>query len=70
MNRRATIIRPYGTAYAWGAPVLPAINRRAIALGDEDLNDHQTLRNDPLFQSITEPGMEDQLPLPTTMLYL
>ncbi len=34
-----------------------------IALGYEDLNDHQTLRNDPLFQTITERGIDDQLPL-------
>ena len=34
-----------------------------IALGYEDLNDHQTLREDPLFQIITERGIDDQLPL-------
>jgi len=34
-----------------------------IALGYEDLNDHQTLRDDPLFQTITERGIDEQLPL-------
>jgi hypothetical protein len=37
----------------------------AIAAGYEDLNDHQTLRNDPLFQVVTERGI-DQLPLAST----
>jgi len=34
-----------------------------IALGYEDLNDHQTLREDPLFQTITERGIDQELPL-------
>lgn len=34
-----------------------------IALGYEDLNDHQTLREDPLFQTLTERGIDEQLPL-------
>jgi hypothetical protein len=34
-----------------------------IALGYEDLNDHQTLREDPLFQTITERDIDEQLPL-------
>lgn len=34
-----------------------------IALGYEDLNDHQTLRDDPLFQTITERGLSDEQPL-------
>jgi len=34
-----------------------------IALGYEDLNDHQSLRDDPLFQLISERGIKDDLPL-------
>jgi hypothetical protein len=34
-----------------------------IALGYEDLNDHQTLREDPLFQIISDRGIKDDLPL-------
>jgi hypothetical protein len=35
-----------------------------IALGYEDLNDHQSLRDDPLLQIVTERGVtKDQLPL-------
>ena len=34
-----------------------------IALGYEDLNDHQTLRDDPLFLTLTERGIDDQAPL-------
>jgi hypothetical protein len=34
-----------------------------IALGYEDLNDHQSLRQDPLFQIISERGIKDDLPL-------
>jgi hypothetical protein len=34
-----------------------------IALGYEDLNDHQSLRNDPLFQIISERGIESDQPL-------
>ena len=34
-----------------------------IALGYEDLNDHQTLRANPVFQTITERGINEQLPL-------
>jgi len=34
-----------------------------IALGYEDLNDHQSLRHDPLFQIISERGVKDDLPL-------
>ena len=30
-----------------------------IALGYEDLNDHQSLRQDPLFQIISERGIKD-----------
>ena len=35
----------------------------AIALGNEDLNDHQALREDPLMQLATERGIKDDLPL-------
>jgi hypothetical protein len=35
----------------------------AIALGYEDLNDHQSLREDPMFQIISERGVKDDLPL-------
>jgi len=34
-----------------------------IALGYEDLNDHQTLRADPLFQILSERGIKPELPL-------
>ena len=34
-----------------------------IALGYEDLNDHQSLREDPLFQIISERGIRDEAPL-------
>lgn len=34
-----------------------------IALGYEDLNDHQALREDPLFQVLTERGIQDDFPL-------
>jgi hypothetical protein len=34
-----------------------------IAVGYEDLNDHQSLREDPLFQIISERGIKDNLPL-------
>ena len=34
-----------------------------IALGYEDLNDHQSLRNDSLFQIISERGIEEDMPL-------
>jgi hypothetical protein len=34
-----------------------------IALGYEDLNDHQDLRQDPLFQLISERGIKDDMPL-------
>jgi hypothetical protein len=34
-----------------------------IALGYEDLNDHQALREDPLFQVVTERGVKDDFPL-------
>lgn len=34
-----------------------------IALGYEDLNDHQSLRQDPLFQVLTERGIKDDFPL-------
>jgi hypothetical protein len=34
-----------------------------IALGYEDLNDHQSLRHDPLFQIISERGIKDDMPL-------
>jgi hypothetical protein len=33
------------------------------ALGYEDLNDHQSLREDPVFQTVTERGIDDELPL-------
>jgi hypothetical protein len=35
----------------------------AIALGYEDLNDHQSLREDPLFQVLSERGVRADLPL-------
>jgi len=35
----------------------------AIALGNEDLNDHQHLRDDPLMQVVTERGIDDEQPL-------
>jgi hypothetical protein len=35
----------------------------AIALGNEDLNDHQDLRDDPLMQLATERGIKEDLPL-------
>ena len=34
-----------------------------IAMGYEDLNDHDALRNDPLFQIVTERGINEQQPL-------
>jgi hypothetical protein len=34
-----------------------------IALGYEDLNDHQSLREDPLFQVLSERGVRTDLPL-------
>lgn len=34
-----------------------------IALGYEDLNDHQSLREDPLFQILSERGIKDNTPL-------
>jgi len=34
-----------------------------IALGYEDLNDHQSLRQDPLFQIISERGIKNDMPL-------
>ena len=43
-----------------------------IALGYEDLNDHQSLRQDPLFQIISERGIKDDMPLasPSTLCRL
>jgi hypothetical protein len=43
-----------------------------IALGYEDLNDHQTLRDDPLFQAVTERGINQEVPLasPSTLCRL
>ncbi len=38
----------------------------AIAQGYEDLNDHQTLRDDPLFQVATDRGIDPELPLAST----
>ena len=38
----------------------------AIALGYEDLNDHQTLRTDPLLQVATNRGVDDDQPLAST----
>jgi hypothetical protein len=35
----------------------------AIALGNEDLNDHQHLRDDPLMQIVTERGVDPEQPL-------
>jgi hypothetical protein len=35
----------------------------AIAAGSEDLNDHQTLRDDPAFQIATGRGLDDEQPL-------
>jgi hypothetical protein len=34
-----------------------------IALGYEDLNDHQSLREDPMFQIVSDRGIKDDLPL-------
>lgn len=34
-----------------------------IGLGYEDLNDHHTLRQDPVFQTITERGIDEEQPL-------
>jgi hypothetical protein len=34
-----------------------------IALGYEDLNDHQSLREDPMFQILSERGIKDDTPL-------
>ena len=34
-----------------------------IAMGYEDLNDHDSLRNDPLMQLVTERGIDDEQPL-------
>ena len=44
----------------------------ALALGYEDLNDQQTLRDDPLMQLVTERGIKDDLPLasPSTLCRL
>ncbi len=43
-----------------------------IALGYEDLNDHQSLREDPLFQVLSERGIRADLPLasPSTLCRL
>jgi len=43
-----------------------------IALGYEDLNDHQTLRDDPLFQTMTDipPSPDDALASPATLCRL
>jgi hypothetical protein len=38
----------------------------AIAQGYEDLNDHQTLKEDPLFQMATDRGIDPELPLAST----
>jgi hypothetical protein len=38
----------------------------AIAQGYEDLNDHQTLREDPLFQVATDRGVNPEIPLAST----
>jgi len=38
----------------------------AIALGYEDLNDRQTLRNDRLFQTVTERGIDPEQALAST----
>ena len=38
----------------------------AITLGYEDLNDHQTLRNDPLLQVAANRGADDDQPLAST----
>jgi hypothetical protein len=42
---------------------LPAQRIFGIALGYEDLNDHQTLRHDPLLQIVTERGVQADAPL-------
>lgn len=44
----------------------------AIAAGSEDLNDHQTLRDDPAFQVATGRGVDDTQPLasPSTLCRL
>lgn len=38
----------------------------AIAQGYEDLNDHQTLKEDPLFQLATDRGIDPECPLAST----
>jgi hypothetical protein len=38
----------------------------AIAQGYEDLNDHQSLRDDPLFQVATERAVDPEMPLAST----
>ncbi len=40
-----------------------------IALGYKDLMDHQTLRDDPLFQTMTDipPSPDDSLASPATL---
>ena len=35
----------------------------AMAMGYEDLNDHDSLRNDPLLQILTERGIDEEQPL-------
>ncbi|NQU76781.1 MAG: IS1380 family transposase, partial [Planctomycetes bacterium] len=35
----------------------------AIAMGYEDLNDHESLRDDPLLQLVSERGIDEQQPL-------
>jgi len=42
---------------------MPAQRIFGIAFGYEDLNDHQSLREDPLFQVVSERGVKDDLPL-------
>ncbi len=42
---------------------LPAQRIFGIALGYEDLNDHQSLREDPLLQIVTERGLDQDQPL-------
>ena len=43
-----------------------------IASGYEDLNDHQALRDDPLFQAVTDRGIDQDVPLgsPSTLCRL
>ncbi|MGC8560898.1 MAG: transposase [Phycisphaerae bacterium] len=41
-----------------------------IACGWEDLNDHQTLRDDPLWQILTNRGVDSQKPVASGMILI